>query len=320
MKINIVGQHTLLPKKFISIEIIHLLILFLEIALPDTYNSTLAYLDTPPMHLRDLLTAYDIDPKKSLGQNFLHDPNALDRIVRAANINAGDTIIEVGPGTGALTERLAAVAKRVIAVEIDDRMIPLLAATLPDNVEILHADILKTDVPALVGGAPYKVVANLPYYITSAILRHVLEVPHKPSSVVVTVQLEVAERMVAKPDDMTVLAVSVQYYGQPKIVGKIGAAAFYPQPDVSSAVVWIDVYDKPMVDVPDDESFFKIVRAGFSQKRKQIKNPLGDGLGLSHAEAAELLTRAGIDPTRRAETLTLPEWASITRQVYLPRP
>jgi 16S rRNA (adenine1518-N6/adenine1519-N6)-dimethyltransferase len=265
--------------------------------------------------IRELLEMYEIDPKKSLGQNFLHDPSALERILKAAELNPTDTVLEVGPGTGALTTKLAPLVQRVIAVELDERLIPILEDVLPDSVELHHADILDTDVEALVGDGDYKIVANLPYYITSAILRHLLEVQHKPTALVLTVQQEVAERIVAKPGDMTVLAVSVQFYGKPKIVSKIGAAAFYPQPDVASAVVRIDVFSEPPVSVPDERSFFKVVRAGFSQKRKQLKNALGDGLQLTHAQAAEHLTAAGIDPTRRAETLALEEWAALTRQI-----
>ncbi len=265
--------------------------------------------------IRELLAMYEIDPKKSLGQNFLHDPNALDRIVNAADLQPTDTVLEVGPGTGALSLKLAPLVQRLITVELDERLLPVLEDVLPDSVELLHADILQTDVEALVGDGDYKVVANLPYYITSAILRHLLEVKHKPTTLVLTVQQEVAERMVAKPGDMTVLAVSVQFYGKPKIVSKIGAAAFYPQPDVASAVVRIDVYPQPIVDVPGDEAFFKVVRAGFGQKRKQLKNSLGDGLQMTHATAAEYLTAAGIDPMRRAETLSLEEWAALTRQI-----
>jgi len=266
-------------------------------------------------NIRALLEQHEIDPKKSLGQNFLHDPLSLERIVNAASLTSEDTVVEVGPGTGVLTKRLAALARRVIAVELDDRLIPILAQ-LPENVHIVNADILTTDVEKLVGSEPYKVVANLPYYITSAILRHTLEIAHKPTLMVLTVQQEVADRLVAKPGDMSVLAVSMQYYGTPKIVGRIGSAAFYPRPGVASAIVKIDVFPQPQVQVPDDASFFKVVRAGFSQKRKQIKNALGGGLAMEHAQAAEHLTKAGIDPTRRAETLTIEEWAALARAVY----
>ncbi len=270
-----------------------------------------------PVNPKHLMDAHEIDPKKSLGQNFLHDPNALEKIVATAELMPGDTVVEVGPGTGALTLRLAQAVTRVIAVEIDERLIPILEHELAPcaNIELVHADILQTDVPGLVGAEPYSVVANLPYYITSAILRHLLEVTHKPRRLVLTVQQEVAERLVAKPDDMSVLAVSVQFYGKPQIVTRLGAAAFWPRPDVGSAVVRIDVFDQRPVEVPDEALFFRVVRAGFSQKRKQLKNSISGGMGMSHAEAGALLQQAGVDPMRRAETLSLPEWAAISRVV-----
>lgn len=271
------------------------------------------------MNPKYLLDTFNIDPKKSLGQNFLHDPQALEKIVATADIAPTDTVLEVGPGTGALTVHLAQSAARVIAVEIDDRLIPVLEKQLCDfsNVEILHADILKTDVQALVGDGDYVVVANLPYYITSAILRHLLELPHKPRRLVLTVQQEVAERLVAQPGDMSLLAVSVLFYGKPQIVTRLSPAAFWPRPDVTSAVVRIDVYDGPPVSVPSVDLFFKVVKAGFGQKRKQLRNAIGAGLGLSHPQAGALLEAAGVDPARRAETLTLPEWANLTRVIGL---
>ncbi len=207
---------------------------------------------------KQLLDAYELDPKKSLGQNFLHDPNALEKIVATADLMPGDTVVEVGPGTGALTIRLAEAVARVIAVEVDDRLLPILARTLAayPNVEVIYADILQTDIAALVGSTPYSVVANLPYYITSAILRHMLEIAHKPQKLVLTVQQEVAERIIAKPNDMSVLAVSVQFYGKPQIVSRLAPAAFWPRPDVASAVVRIDVYDHAPVDVPSEALVF----------------------------------------------------------------
>jgi 16S rRNA (adenine1518-N6/adenine1519-N6)-dimethyltransferase len=269
------------------------------------------------MNPKFLMDTFNLDPKKSLGQNFLHDPQALEKIVVTAEVMPEDTVLEVGPGTGALTVFLAQSAARVIAVEIDDRLLPVLRQQLGDfpNVEIVHADILETNVEELVGDGDYIVVANLPYYITSAILRHLLEVEHKPKRLVLTVQQEVAERLIAGPGDMSILAVSVLFYGQPRIVSKLAPAAFWPRPDVASAVVRIDVYDEPIVDVPSEDLFFKVVRAGFGQKRKQLKNSLGAGLGMSHPQAGALLESAGIDPTRRAETLKLEEWAAITRVV-----
>lgn len=267
------------------------------------------------MNPRALLDRYAIQPKKSLGQNFLHDPGVLDKIAAAAELTPADTALEIGPGTGALTERLAAAARRVVAVETDTRLQPLLAERLAGcgNVELVYADILTVDVPTLMGPEPFIVAANLPYYITSAILRHLLEAPRRPRRLVLTVQQEVADRIMAAPGDLSLLAVSVQFYGQPRAVMRINPAAFWPRPDVDSAVIRIDVYDQPPVDVPDERAFFRVVRAGFSQKRKQLKNALGGGLGLNGEAAAALLAQAGVDPRRRAETLALAEWAALAR-------
>lgn len=266
---------------------------------------------------KQLLDRFDLDPKRSLGQNFLHDPNTLHKIVAAAELTATDTVLEVGPGTGALTTQLAAAAGRVVAVEIDNRLIPILQRELAPfpNVEVHCADILQVSIPELIGASPYSVVANLPYYITSAILRHLLEAEHKPRRMVVTVQQEVAERLAAQPGDLSVLAVSVQFYGKVQVVSHIGAAAFWPRPDVASAVVRIDVYEQRPVDIPSEALFFRVVKAGFGQKRKQLRNSISAGLGLTAADAAILLEQSAIDPMRRAETLTLDEWAALSRAV-----
>jgi 16S rRNA (adenine1518-N6/adenine1519-N6)-dimethyltransferase len=260
---------------------------------------------------------YEVPPKKSLGQNFLHDPNALEKIVTLAELMPDDTVLEIGPGTGALTEVLAKKARHVICVEVDERLQPLLEDRLGiyDNVYLVFEDILKTDVLKLVGPKPFVVVANLPYYITSKILRHLLETYRRPKRLVLTLQHEVAERLIAKPDDMSLLTVSVQVFGKARIAMKLNPAVFWPRPDVESAVVVIDTYEKPIVDVPSMEAFFKVVNAGFSQKRKQLKNSLGGGLHMTHEEAAALLEQAGIDPRRRAETMNLDEWAALTRVI-----
>jgi 16S rRNA (adenine1518-N6/adenine1519-N6)-dimethyltransferase len=269
------------------------------------------------MNDRQLLEAHAITPKKSLGQNFLHDPNALEKIIEVAGLTPDAVVVEIGPGTGSLTRALARHAARVIAVEVDGRLIPLLQHELADlpHVELVHADILAVNLAEWVGGQPYVVVANLPYYITSAILRRLLETPPRPQRLVVTVQREVADRLVARPGAMSLLAVSVQFYGQPQIVLHLNPAAFWPRPDVESAVVRIDIGGAPRVDVPDERLFFRVVRAGFGQKRKQLRNALGAGLLLDKARAEALLVQAGIDPQRRAETLTLDEWASLARAV-----
>ncbi len=267
------------------------------------------------MNDRALLDRHAITPKKSLGQNFLHDPNTLDKIVELARIEPGDTVLEIGPGTGNLTHVLAQHAARVVAVELDDRLIPLLRERFADRprITIVHGDILELELSELLGGDPYLVVANLPYYITSAILRRLLEHTPRPQRMVITVQREVAERMTAAPGDMSLLAVSVQFYGRPELVMRLKPAVFWPRPDVESAVVRIELHDQPPVDVPDEQLFFRVVRAGFSQKRKQLRNALSAGLALDKQQADALLQAAGIDPRRRAETLSLDEWAALAR-------
>lgn len=265
---------------------------------------------------KQLLESLGIAPKKSLGQNFLHDPNTLNALVEAAQLPENATVLEIGPGTGVLTERLARVAGRVIAVEADERLRPILEKQLTPfhNVTLCWMDFLQADVDELVGTGDFYVVANLPYYITSPILRKLLEAPHRPRRLVLTVQKEVADRIVAKPGDMGILSVSVQFYGTPQAVMRLNPAVFWPRPEVESAVVRIDVHDAPLYDVPSAETLFRIVRAGFGQKRKQLKNSLASGLGISNSEAQLLLERAGIEASRRAETLSLEEWAALARQ------
>jgi 16S rRNA (adenine1518-N6/adenine1519-N6)-dimethyltransferase len=270
------------------------------------------------MNPKALLESFQIEPRKSLGQNFLHDPNALEKIVTIAEVMPDDNVLEVGPGTGLLTERLARAARRVVSVELDERLAPVLEYALRPypNVELIYQDILTVDVAALFRPQPYLVVANVPYYITSAILRHVLESEHRPRRLVLTVQQEVAERLIAKPDDMSILSVSVQFYGRPRIVSRLKSGAFWPRPDVDSAIVRIDTYARPPVDVPDEATFFRVVRAGFSQKRKQLKNALGSGLALDTTALNTVFNAAEIDPRRRAETLTLAEWAQLARAYH----
>lgn len=267
------------------------------------------------MNDRELLRFHAIPPKKSLGQNFLHDPNALHKIVEIADLPPGAEVLEIGSGTGNLTRALAQHAARVVAVETDERLLPILRATFAatPHVEVVHADILRLDLAALFDERPFYVVANLPYYITSAILRRLLETRPRPARLVITVQREVADRLVAAPGDLSLLGVSVQFYGHPQIAMRLNPAAFWPRPDVESAVVRIDVYPHPPVAVPDEQTFFRVVRAGFSQKRKQLRNALGSGLGIGKAAADALLGQAGIEPHRRAETLTLEEWAALAR-------
>lgn len=267
------------------------------------------------MNPKAILEQLQISPKKSLGQNFLHDPNALEKIVTTAELMPTDTVVEIGPGTGALTAVLAQNARHVIAIEVDERLKPALDDVCEryPNVYVIYNDVLEVDLLAAVGPKDFVVVANVPYYITSQILRHVLDNHRRPRRVVMTVQMEVAERVTTKPGDMSLLAVSVQFFGKTTLVSKLNPAVFWPRPDVESAILRIDTYDKPPVDVPDTNTFFKVVRAGFSQKRKQLKNSLGSGLSINSTRATEILESAGIDVKRRAETLTLEEWAALSR-------
>ncbi len=266
-----------------------------------------------------LLAQYGLEPNKSLGQNFLTDENVLSKIVAAAQLTPEDVVLEVGPGLGHLTRLLARQAGRVVAVELDGRLAPILHERLAgcDNVELVQGDILKLALVSLVSSPDYKVVANLPYYITSAVLQHFLEGEPPPARLVVTVQREVAQRIVARPGDMSLLAVSVQLYGQPRIVARIKAGAFYPRPEVDSAVVRIDRHLAPPVDAPDKAAFFAVVKAGFAQRRKQLRNSLPAGLDSPQAEVVAALEAVSIDPRRRPETLSLQEWAALTHQLSI---
>lgn len=274
--------------------------------------------------------APQVKAKKSLGQNFLNDRHYLERIVQAAELGPDDLVLEIGPGQGSLTRELVSQAAGVVAVELDDRLItPLRAlfATQLNRVQIVHGDILEMDPAALIDGlaqelppgvvgaapeqeTPYKVVANLPYYITSAVLRQLLEARRPPTRAVVLVQLEVAQRICAEAGDLSLLAVSVQYYARPQLVARVPAGSFRPVPKVDSAILRLDVHPQPVVDIPAD-AFFTVVRAGFGQKRKQLLNSLSAGLARPKAEVVGALQCAGIDPMRRAETLALPEWAAL---------
>jgi len=220
--------------------------------------------------------------------------------------------------TEEIAGRLDPQAGELVAVELDDRLVPLLRERFAGqpNVQIVHGDVLELSPEQLVDGRPYKVVANLPYYITSAVLRHFLEAEHKPESLTVMVQREVAERMSASPPEMSLLAVAVQFYGKPKVAFRVPPGAFHPVPKVESAVVNIPLYSASQRLVPPEEEarFFRMARAGFSQKRKQIANTLATGLQLPKQDVIERLRKADIEPARRAETLSLEEWARVERE------
>lgn len=270
---------------------------------------------------RRILKQFGLRPKKGLGQNFIVDRHAVERIVQAAELRPDDAVLEIGPGLGTLTRRLLELAGEVVAVELDPDMVRVLQALLGEHprLRLIAGDILRIDPATLFPREEsrqaiptYKVVANVPYYITSAILRHLLEASLKPALLVLTVQLEVAQRIVST-DRLSLLAVSIQFYGRPRIVARIPAGAFYPPPKVDSAVVKIEVYPRPAVEVEDVDGFFEVVKAGFSAPRKQLRNALAHGLRRPVEEIVRALERAGIDPRRRAETISLEEWAGIQR-------
>jgi 16S rRNA (adenine1518-N6/adenine1519-N6)-dimethyltransferase len=263
--------------------------------------------------IKSILKKYDIQLKKSLGQNFLTDNHALQAIVQAAGITAEDSVLEIGPGIGSLTRHIAAAAKKVVAVELDASLMPALRDVLSpfSNVELIHGDILKVDLPASLQKSPYLIVANIPYYITSAVIRRSLENKSKPKKIILTIQKEVARRICQKPGDMSLLALSVQVYGQPKVQFDIAAGAFYPAPTVDSSVLSIDLYDQPLIPQAELDKFFQWIKAGFSQKRKKLRNSLSAGLNLPTAAIEEVFMRAGLDPQRRAETLSIEEWKNL---------
>ncbi len=278
--------------------------------------------ETPPPLLartRQLLRRHGLKARKSLGQHFLVDETALATVLDAADLGPGDTVIEVGPGLGVLTEELAGRAGRVIAVELDERLAAALGERLAsqDNVSVVAGNILDVDLEELLGDAAtsYKVVANLPYYITSLVLRRFLEAPQRPETMVVMVQREVAETIAAAPGAMSLLSVSVQFYGEPVIVGIVPAASFYPPPAVDSAILKITASTSHRLAVADHPGFFELVRAGFRASRKQLANSLANGLGRPRDEVLPLLEAAGIDPKRRAQTLSVDEWIRLY-QVY----
>jgi 16S rRNA (adenine1518-N6/adenine1519-N6)-dimethyltransferase len=254
------------------------------------------------------LRRHGLRPRRSLGQNFLKDRSYLSKILDAAELATEDEVVEIGAGTGVLTAALAKSAGRVVAIELDDSLVPLLSkdfAAIP-NVEVWHGSALDFDPGAHFSGS-YKALGNIPYYVTGPIVRHFLEVERQPEVLVLMVQREVAERIVAPPGKLSLLGVSVQFYAHPKIVASVPAGAFYPRPKVDSAILRLTPY-RSGTSNDVRYNFFRVVRAGFSAPRKQLINSLGSGLGLAGDEARSLLLESGIEATRRAETLSIDEW------------
>ncbi len=270
----------------------------------------------------EIIQKYQFAFQKKFGQNFLIDSSILDKIIESADITKQDCVLEIGPGIGTMTQRLAAEAGEVIAVEIDRNLIPILHDTLADcdNVTLINEDILKVDINRLAqehnGGRPIKVVANLPYYITTPIIMALFE-KHVPlQSVTIMVQKEVADRMRVGPGtkDYGALSLAVQYYARPEIITRVPAACFMPRPNVDSTVIRLTRYEKPPVEVGDEERLFAIIRASFNQRRKTLANGLANagGLGVSRAQVEEALMEMGLPPATRGETLTLERFAELS--------
>jgi 16S rRNA (adenine1518-N6/adenine1519-N6)-dimethyltransferase len=259
--------------------------------------------------IKKTLKAYGAFANKDLGQHFLVDKGALESIIEAADVQENERIVEVGPGMGILTKELCKKAKEVVALELDRSMIAIVKTTCIKftNLKVENVDVLKYNTQEL---GVYKVVANVPYYITSAIIRLFLESENKPEEMVLLIQREVAERICAKPSRMSVLAVSVQFYGNPTIYEVVPRTAFFPAPKVDSAILKIRVYKKPLFDV-DKRVFFRIVKAGFHEKRKQLINSLSGGLLLEKEAIEKMLSAAGISPQMRAEGLTMMDWYNL---------
>jgi len=261
----------------------------------------------------DLLRRYGLHPKKRLGQNFLVDRASLRKVIQAADLAQNEHVLEIGAGLGSLTVLLAQAVRQVVAVELDaDLIAPLQEVLSPyPNVRLIHGDILQLEPATLFAeaGVSFSVVANIPYYITAAILRHLLEGKQRPRQMILTLQLEVAQRICALPGEMSLLALSIHLYGTPSIVARIPAGAFYPKPKVDSAVLRLAVAAQPRL--ADTELFFRLAKAGFSQKRKTLRNALAGGLQIPVSQALQVLEAAQIEPNRRAETLSLEEWGRL---------
>jgi 16S rRNA (adenine1518-N6/adenine1519-N6)-dimethyltransferase len=271
--------------------------------------------EIPPLSIAQTLKQHGLRASKGLGQNFLEDPVALGQIASAAEIQENDVVLEIGPGLGSLTRYLSLSAQEVVAVELDRKLIPVLRGLLEPlgNIRLIEGDILTLSPAELALPEGYLVAANIPYNITSAVLRHLLESEPKPRRMVLTVQKEVAERICSRPPHMSLLSLSVQVYGLPSIVGRIPANAFFPAPKVDSAVVRLEIYGEPAIPAGLLPIFFRLTKACFAQKRKMLRNAFAAGARISPADAGDVLLEAGIDPQRRAETLSLQEWGSLSQ-------
>jgi 16S rRNA (adenine1518-N6/adenine1519-N6)-dimethyltransferase len=286
-------------------------------AVQDGYKKD--YTGQEPINVRNLLKRFDIRPDKRLGQNFLIDQRSLEKVIRAAELSPDERVLEIGAGVGSLTRLLSQYSRDVYAIEIDQRLLPPLRLVLRDvsNVHIIQKDILKLDLTELMGDSGYSVVANIPYYISTAVIRKVLDGPTPPRRIVLTIQREVAERILAPVGKYGLLTLSVHIFGTPRIAGYIPAQAFFPSPKVESAILAIEVHSTPLVPPELIQPIFKLAKAGFGQKRKQLRNSLSAGLGVEPVKVEELLQKAGIDPKQRPQALTLDEWVSMARTLQI---
>ena len=265
--------------------------------------------------LKIFLKHSGLKPKDYLGQNFLADEEVLQGIVTAADLNSGDTVLEVGPGLGVLTRELATHAGRVIAVEKDQKLIPILKRQMRDakNLEIINQDILRFHLEEQVT-SNYKVVANIPYYLTSKLFQYFLERRRQPEVLILMVQKEVGERVVAQPGGLSVLGISIQVYADPEILLEVPRESFWPVPEVDSVVLRITPRRK-YPEITDEKSFFRLIKIAFAGKRKQVHNTLANGLKLPKPEIADLLAKAKIDPTTRPQDVEIEQWIALYREV-----
>jgi len=278
-----------------------------------------------PRNTIEILQKYNFNFQKKYGQNFLIDTSVLERIIRAAGITKEDLCLEIGPGIGNMTQYLAETAREVVAVEIDKNLIPILEETLSDyeNVTVINDDILKVDLNRIVKerneGRSIKVVANLPYYITTPIIMGLFEKQVPVKSITVMVQKEVAERMQAGPGtkDYGALSLAVQYYAEPEVVAKVPPNCFIPRPNVGSAVIRLTRHEKPAVQVEDEKKMFSLIKASFGQRRKTLVNSLSNApeLGISRDHAAAALEKMGLPPMIRGEALTLEQFAELSNRI-----
>ena len=272
--------------------------------------------------IKNLLKKYNIFPSKRLGQNFLIDEKIFKKIMTAANLTEKDIVLEIGAGVGNLTLELAKRVKKVIAIEKDNKLIKILKEALKSfrNVETVQGNILKLDPDFyLLNSKSYKIVANIPYYLTSRLIRKFLERENKPSEMILMLQKEVAKRICATPPKMNLLAISVQFYATPKIISYVSKESFWPKPKVDSAIMKIETRDKRQETRIDRDLFFKIVKAGFSKPRKQLINNLSKELKIKKEKVRNWLLKSGINPTQRAENLDIEKWIKLTKNFKIKR-